>query len=315
MRVLLTGATGFIGAHILKQLVQEGHQVVGYDQVLEDTSIQEILTPREILHATLIQGDVADLPHVLHVCQEYEVDTIVHQAGLLAAAERNPPDAVRVNIMGTINMFEAARILKLRRVVWASSQTVFGGPENHPDRAVPNDAPHFPWSVYSASKSYLEYMGKHYFEHFGVDNIALRYCLVYGVGRQARHGSYPVELIDKPAYGLPGRVENGDDAPNWLYVKDAARATILACVVPTTTSRAFTITGEIVPITEMRDYVLSCLPDAKIELLPGKYPTAWHYETEATEKELGYRPRYSARAGAREIIECIRAKRGLPLLG
>lgn len=312
MNVLLTGATGFIGSYILKLFISEGHTVIGYDNTLANTSIQDILTEEEIKSCTLLQGDVGDLPRILNICKENQIDTIVHLAGLLASAEENCPEAVRINIMGTINMFEAARILGIRRVVWASSQTIFGPPSKHSEEWIPNDAPHFPWSVYSACKSYLEYMGKHYFEAFGVDNIALRYCIVYGVGRQQRHGNYPVQLIDNPAWGRKGVVNFGDDEPNWLYVKDAARATLLACTVPTTKSRAFTITGDIMKTSDLRDYVLSLLPDAEIELLPGKYTSAWKYVTSEAEEELGYKMSYTAKEGAREIINTIRLKRNLP---
>lgn len=312
MNVLLTGATGFIGAYILKLFRQEGHMVVGYDNTVDHTSIQLVIPPEERAQIPLVTGDVRDLAALIRTCQKYKIDTIVHQAGLLGAADQNYLEAAQVNIVGTLNIFETARILGIRRVVWASSQTLFGPQEKHPEEWIPNDAHHYPWNNYSAIKSYLEFMGKTYYEKFGVDAIGLRYCIVYGMGRMERHGAYPSQLMVNPARGLKGVVDYGDDAPNWLYVEDAARATLLACTVESTRSRAFTICGDIKPMTEMRDYVLSLLPDAQIELLPGRYGCGWRFDPSAAREELGYEPQFSAEAGAKATINAVRAHYGLP---
>lgn len=314
MKVLLTGATGFIGSYIMKEFRKAGHDVVGYDQVVDHTSIQMIFSETELAGIPLIQGDVRDLAGLVRVCQEYQIDTIVHQAGLLGAADKNYLEAANVNIIGTLNVFETARILKLRRVVWASSQTIFGPQNLHKEEWIPNDGMPHPWDNYSWIKTYLEFAGREYARKYGVDNIALRYCIVYGMGRMGRHGAYPSQLMVNPAMGVKGVVDYGDDAPNWLYVEDAARATLLACTVPQTRSRAFTITGEVVPMKELRDYVLSLLPDAQIELKPGHYGCGWRFDSSAAREELGYEPSFSAREGVRRTINDVRRQCGLPLV-
>ncbi|MGI6037526.1 MAG: NAD-dependent epimerase/dehydratase family protein [Limnochordia bacterium] len=309
LNILLTGATGFIGSYILKLLQQEGHKVVGFDKLVDNTSIQQILTPEELAQTTIVQGDIQDLPTLLSVCKEHHIDTIVHTASLMGVASRNTQAAVNVNIKGTINIFDTARILGMRRVVWASSQTVFGPQDKHPQEWIPNDGPHFPMTMYAACKSFLEYVGRYYYESYGLDTIALRYCAVYGLGRLRGSDTYLNNLIVYPALGKKGIVDYGDDAPNLLYVKDAARATLLACTVPSTESRAFTITGEIKPLTEVRDYVLQLIPDAEIELKPGYYPSGWKFDTRVVEEELGYKPEYDVERGVKELIQLVQASR------
>ena len=314
MKVLLTGATGFIGSYIMKDFRKAGHEVVGYDNVVDNTSIQMILPAEELAGIPLIQGDIRDLAGLIRVCQDYQIDTIVHQAGLLGAADRNYLEAAGVNIIGTLNVLETARILKLRRVVWASSQTIFGPQNLHREEWIPNDGMPHPWDNYSSIKTYLEFVGREYARKFGVDNLALRYCIVYGMGRMERHGAYPSQLMVNPAMGVRGVVDYGDDAPNWLYVEDAARATLLACTVPHTRSRAFTITGEILSMKELRDYILTLLPEAEIELKPGRYGCGWRFDGSAAREELGYEPKVSAREGARKTINEVRRQMGLPLV-
>lgn len=81
MKVLLTGATGFIGSYIMKEFLGAGHEIVGYDNVMDHTSIQMLFSPEELAEIPLVQGDVRDLAGLIRVCQDYQIDTIVHQAG------------------------------------------------------------------------------------------------------------------------------------------------------------------------------------------------------------------------------------------
>lgn len=314
MNIFLTGATGFIGSYIFKLFKMEGHHVIGFDYLVNNTSIQQVLTPEEIRDSIIIKGDIRDLATLIHICKDHKINMIVHTASLMGSEANNYSEAVKVNILGTINIFEAARILGITRVVWASSQTIFGPQDKHPQKLIPNNAPHFPETNYAACKSYLEFVGKSYHDNYGLDNIALRYCAVYGLGRLRGRDKYLNELIIKPAYDLPGIVEYEDASPNLIYVKDAARATLLACTVSSTKSRAFTITGEIKPIKDMRDFILTLLPNAKIILKPRSYHCSWQFDTQDAEKELGYYPKYSAEEGIKETINIIRKSRNLPVI-
>lgn len=317
MNYLVTGGCGFIGSHVLRQLKRQGHNPVCYDLYPSKTSIEQILTPEERHDIKIIQGGVDSRENLVRVMQENKIDRVIHLAGILGdLAEQDPAEAVKVNILGTINVFEAALTCGIKRVVWASSQSIFGMPElyqelYHTD-LIPNDVVLKPTLVYGATKTFNEFLGEWYFQNRGLEAIGLRYTMVFGIARMRGAGQYATNLINKPAEGEKGIVEHGDTAPNWIYVEDAARATVLASQCPNPKTRNFTIGGETKSIRELRDYILTLLPEADIELEPGVFPAAYNLDCTAAEQELGYKYEYSAEQGARATINLIRAKRGLP---
>ena len=160
------------------------------------------------------------------MCKEYNVEKIIHTAAIIGGAE--PLLTTRVNCDGTVNIFEVARKFNIKKVVFASSIAVFGPQDRYPEEYIPNDAPHFPSSVYGATKSFCEACGRFYFSAHGLDTVAIRLPHIYGLGRTRGIGrQVDDELFIKPVLlGVPGRVPFGDDVHNWLYVEDAARALV-----------------------------------------------------------------------------------------
>jgi nucleoside-diphosphate-sugar epimerase len=278
--------------------------------------MHEVLTPEQVKKITVIVGQLNDLPFLIKTIEDYKIDVILHLGAVLGdVAEKDPAEAVRVNISGTINIFEAARQAGIKRVVWASSQAIFGTQEFYKELygvdLVPNDVVLNPKLVYGATKTFCEFIAGWYFDKYGLETIGLRYCMTFGVGRQRGAGQFATELINKPAAGLPGNVDYGDTAPCWIYVEDAARATVLASRCPNPKTRNFTIGGDITPLADIRDYILTLLPDAQIKLNPGVFPSAYNLDVNAAEKELGFKCEYSVFEGVRETINLIRAKSNL----
>jgi UDP-glucose 4-epimerase len=317
MNYLITGGCGFIGSHIARQLKKQGHNPICYDLHPNKTSIQHVFVPEELCQITIIEGDVNDRETLIKVIEENKIDIMLHLAGLLATdSEADPATAVRVNIQGTINVFEAAIVCGIKRVVWASSQSIFGTEEMYRElyhtNLVPNYALPKPKLLYGATKAFNEFLGEWYYDNYGLETIGLRYTMVFGIARMRGIGQYATNLINKPAEGVKGIVENSETVPNWIYVEDAARATILASQCPNPKTRNFTIGGETKSIREMRQFVLNLLPDAEIDLLPGKISSCYNLDLSAAEEELGYKYEYSATDGARTTINLIRSKRGLP---
>lgn len=317
MNCLVTGGCGFVGSHIIRQLKQQGHTPICYDLYPNKTSIQEVLTPEELDELAIVQGGVDDRQVLVNVLKEYKIDRIIHLAGILGdKAEQDPAAAVETNILGTINMFEAALEVGIKRVVYTSSTSVFGTDEYYEPwfhgATIPNDVFLHPTLVYGATKMFLEFMGDWYYKNRGLETIGLRYTLVYGIARQRGSAQYVTECINKPAMGEPGVVENSDTVPDFIYVEDAARATIMATECPMTESKAFVIGGGQNSIHELRDYVLEFLPDANITLLPGVYPSSYKLDLEAAKREMGFVAEYSLKEGTRATINLLRAKQGLP---
>lgn len=314
MKYMITGGTGFLGSYICKELLADGDSVVCYDYAPNANSIQQVLTEEEMKRVTLVQGDIRDALSLIHVCQEEKVEKIIHVAGLLQSdSEKNIPATVDTNIMGTVNVFEAARVCGIKRVAWASSNSSIGCPPGTSrDTALPNDSVHHPITVYGQCKSFNEFIGEFYNQKYGLETVALRYTVLYGMARLRGGSNWILGLMNQPAVGIPSQVPFGDMAPNFLYIKDAAHATVLAARAEHLTRSAYTIGGDIKTLRQVRDYVLTILPDAKIELLPGDMGLHWKYETEVEERDLGYKPQYTAEMGAHETINAVRAANNLP---
>jgi len=315
MSYLVTGGAGFIGSYVVRGLLKKEENVVVYDLTPEENSIQQILTKQELNQIVMIKGDVVDIIQLMNIIKEYEVKKIIHLAYLLIPdSNRNPSLAVKVNCQGFNNVLEAARVLELKKVVWASSAAVFGPPEYYTDEYLADDAPHHPVSVYGACKSLNEYMASYYFDKFKVDNVGLRFTAVYGLGRIRGASAFATELIEKPALGKPAKVPCGDDTIDWQYVEDASKAILLAIKSKKTKTRIFNTRGDLRSIKEAAKYIQRLIPGADVTLKPGKFGIIWKYKTRRIEQELGFKPEYSMEKGIKKTVNILRQKADLPLI-
>lgn len=315
MAILVTGGAGFIGAYLTRRLLAQGKDVVILDLVPTPNVIDEVLSQAERGRIPMVQGDVADLGSLLHAVRSHGVETIVHLAALLIpACQADPAAAVRVNCTGLIHALEAARLFGLRRVVWASSVAVYGPPERYPELPLPDDAPHYPNTVYGASKSLGERLLEHYFRAFGVGSVGLRFPVVYGLGRTRGASAFVMELFEAPAHGRPCTIPFGDDGLDWQYVEDAATAILLACDAPAATGRTYNAVGEYRSLKEAVECVGRLVPGAEITLEPGRTGMVWRFDGAGAAADLGYRPHFGLEHGFRETINAIRSRGGLPFV-
>jgi len=316
MTYLVTGGTGLIGSRIVRDLVREGEQVVVYDWLPARGSLERLMSEDEIgSMVTIVQGDVTDSPNLLHTIIKNNVDTVIHTASLLVIeSNANPLQAVKVNCEGAICVFEAARVLGLKKVVWSSSNAAFGPPEKYPEEYIPNDAPHHPQNVYAGTKAFNEVLAAYYHDQYDVDITGIRYMHVYGVGQQRGFFADIVqELVLNPALGKPGRVPHADAVIGWSYVDDPARATVMASKVPRTKTRSFSIMGDVYSVKEVADYVQKILPGAELTILPGSFTgDPVKFDTTLVEEEIGYSPQWTMERGIKETINNLRREHGLP---
>lgn len=117
MIYLVTGGTGFIGSHVVKELRLQGDKVIVYDSMIDGNAINFVLEPEEIKQIQMIRGDITDLAFLLKTAKTHKVDTILHLASLLFLVDKNPSLALAVNCQGSINIFENAYLSGLRKVV------------------------------------------------------------------------------------------------------------------------------------------------------------------------------------------------------
>ena len=237
MNYLVTGGTGFVGAYAVKAIVEAGHRVTVFDLMLNREYLADVLGNSTADEVQMISGDVTDLPAVLRAMRSAEAQRVVHLAATLSvSSEANPLRTLKVNCEGTLNVFEAALALGVSKVVWASSVAVFGISGDR-EEFIENDAHHEPTGLYGAVKSFNESLGMHYKNQRGLDNIGLRFTVVYGYGKaftkaRGTGADFMTELLEKPAGGEPGVIRNGDDAPDFLYAEDVGRAIHLATEAP-----------------------------------------------------------------------------------
>jgi UDP-glucose 4-epimerase len=172
MKYLVTGGAGFIGSHLAAYLAARGDEVIVLDNF--STGKRENIAE---LPLQVIEGDIRDLDCVTEAVQG--VDTVFHQAALCSVARsvENPLNTHNVNVTGTLNLFEACREAGVRRMVFASSSSVYGDSETLPKEESMATAPLSPYAI---SKLAGEYYGALYWQLYGLETVALRYFNVFG---------------------------------------------------------------------------------------------------------------------------------------
>jgi nucleoside-diphosphate-sugar epimerase len=321
MNYFVTGGTGFVGAYAVKALLEAGHQVTVFDLMLNRDYLTDVLGALPGDAVRFVSGDVTDLPLLLRAMREAQAQRMVHLAATLSiSSEANPLRTLKVNCEGTINAFEAALALGVSKVVWASSVAVFGASERTEDR-IENDAYHAPTGLYGAVKSMNERLGMHYKRQRGLDNIGLRFTVVYGYGKaltlpRGTGVDYMTELLEKPAIGESGVIRNGGDTLDLLYVEDVGRAIYLATEAPPCAMSGLNICGETRAMQEAVACVRRLLPEAdlRVDTDSRARDTTMRFDAAVTEAAIGYSPQITMEEGFRRTINAMRAKHGLPAI-
>jgi UDP-glucose 4-epimerase len=321
MTYLVTGGAGFIGSYVVRDLVREGEKAVVYDCFPRPDTLKLTLGQDEIeKNVKMVQGDVTDFALLVKTIKDNEIDRIIHLAAVMILEfNANPLLGVKVNLEGTASVFEAARFLGVKKVVWASSGSVFGPGTMYPQEYIPNDAPQYPQNLYGGAKSFNELLAEHYIKRYGMDITALRFVMVYGAGQtNGRTAAIMKQMVYNPAVGKPGRVPAAaDNVLGWTYVDDAARATVMAGKAAGLKTKAFSVMGRIHTVQEVADVVRGVLPKAEINLLPLE-KSASHtimtckYDTTRIEEELGFYPQWTMPQGMKATINTVRRENNLP---
>ena len=316
--VLVTGGTGVIGSWVTRQLVDQGMKVVSYSQPLETTLIEDILDKVD-----LVAGDILDLPAIINTIKHYGVERIIHMAAVLPdTLDANPFMAYRVNVDGTMNILEAARLMDIKRVVYTSTMGVYDGAQGehaYPTyKPIDEDYPKAPNSIYGATKFFAENMALSYQHLYGLDVVITRFAMVYGPGKQARHGTLALhsKIIESAMLGKPLKIPQGrDEMQDMIYVRDIANGLVLACFAENLEHRVFHIaTGKgdtYQHLIEILDKIFGAVP---IEIGPGLNPLGipslsrfyFVFNIDRARRELGYSPQYDLETATKDYIETMK---------
>jgi UDP-glucose 4-epimerase len=315
--VLVTGGMGVLGSMVTEELVGHGERAVLYARHLDASLLGRDLLPR----VEYVQGDVLELPALVHAIRRHRVTRIVHMAALLIGeCQTNPYRGFKVNVEGTVNVLEAARMTDVARVVYTSSKSVYGAvppPYGHPTyRPLPEDGPKNPVRVYDVTKLAGEHMGLNYASTFGLDVVILRFASTFGPGKLVRHGpvSWHSRLVEDAMAGQPARLPQGGDQPDdMIYHRDIAHAIVLACYAGGLTDRVFNVgRGEPSTMREFAEAIRRVIPGATIEVGPGLdyygsgIPYYSVYDIGRARQQLGFTPRFDMEAGVRDYVETMR---------
>lgn len=229
-RVLVTGGAGFIGSHTVEALVERGWEVTALDNL----STGQRRNLDRAVGVRLVVGDIEDQKLVTDLLRPGAFDAVVHLAAVASVTQsvEDPIATHRVNVDGTLHVFEAARQAGVRRVVVASSAAIYGDVAVSP---VGEDAPKRPSAPYGLQKWFAEQYARLYAEAFGLETVCLRYFNVYGP-RQDPASPYSGVIsvfADRLAQRQPVRIDgDGGQTRDFVYVKDVAAANVAAVETP-----------------------------------------------------------------------------------
>jgi nucleoside-diphosphate-sugar epimerase len=318
MAILLIGS-GLVGSQIARILVEQGERPVVLELAPQPDAITDIVDPKRI---EIVQGDILNPLDLVRVIREAKITRIVHTAAnplLTLGAQKNPYSAIQTNIMGTVNVLEAARIHGIERVVVSSSGVLsyyLAGGEDKGD-ATKEEAFPRPTTFYAATKQAKESLGLNYARWFGLDFVAVRYAAVAGPWR-GRGGGGPSnifrEMVEHSIRGEEATIP--PRTMEWVYSKDAAAGTVLALRARDLRSRVFNLgMGRVYSAPEMIAAVKEVIPGARIRTAPpGAAEVAVQnmdlpMDLSRSKEELGYEPRYDIPAAVRDYAEWYRSRK------
>ena len=287
--VLITGANGFIGSHVTRSLETLGHKVIPIDVLPRsaDLSLLGIETPSHIVNVT-------DSTAFRDLCANERPAHIFHAAH---PPRDETPTVLNYCYHAMTNILEAARELKIKRVVYSSSASIYGQLKKTDGSLVKEEdaVMIYPTYFYRAAKTVSEWMGDFYKEKHGVSFVALRYSSVYGPGL---YRSIPLEL-KKGILGQPCRPFLTRPQDDLIYIDDVADAVRRALFADQPLSRAYNIGLDKTYASEdLAQAIRKALPDMKFEI--GQHPNAAEVaphrlrnplDISLAKKELGWEPK------------------------
>jgi UDP-glucose 4-epimerase len=310
-KVIVTGGAGFIGSHLVRELVKRGDEVVIIDNLATGrlSNIEPVLGTK---NAVFVRGSIMDLPLLRRLFSG--MDYVFHQAAVPSVPRsiKNPRASHVANTTGTLNVLLAARDKGVKKVVFASSSSVYGDTPVLPKVEDMNPNPQSPYAV---TKLTGEYYCRVFQSVYGLNTICLRYFNVFGP-RQDPNSQYAAVIplfIDNALAGRsPVIFGNGEQSRDFTYIRDVVEANILAAESPVT--GVFNIgSGIRVTIDHLAQLVIKLVGNNSIKVVyqdarPGDILHSLADITRAG--TFGYHPKYSLEEGLREVVAYLRAEKG-----
>ena len=301
-RFLVTGGSGFVGSHVVDELVAGGaKEVVVFDKVVRAENLEQAAEAGSV---RVVEGDVTDREALAEAAAG--VDGAFHLAVLpIGPSEADPRLALDVNVVGSFNVFEAAQEAGARKVVYSSASSVYGDTNETMDESHPLEAR----SMYGASKIAGEYFLRAFREIHGLDYVTLRYMNVYGPRQE---GGLIVNVLRRIESGQPPVIQgDGSASFDFVHVADVARLNV-AAMASDASGEAFNVgSGGEASVREVVEMLIA-LTGSELEPeydLEAKVLMARRVgSNERAVTELGWQPALDLETGLTEVIAFERAR-------
>ena len=317
MKILVTGGLGFIGSRVVLQLLKRDISVIVADLDINKNKIRLENDIKKIGKDTNLikyeKLDITNIKNVEKIFQEYNLDSVINLAyGIGAICEDNPLLASKINIVGTTSIFEMIVKYKIRRLVFASSETVYGAnQEFFGNKAVTEDDfagidNHF--FTYGVMKLLNEFMAEKYIKKHGCSIAYTRPSVVFGYGRQNTALNWAEDFAAKPAINktanLPFSKKNKD---SWIYVEDCAEQLVRLALKDKLNYSCFNTGSETLDGHQLEKTVKKIIPNANLIFDENikSTPLIDEQNDERIRKEINFNPR-SFEEGVKSLIEDVK---------
>ena len=307
MNILITGA-GLIGSHAARHAVDAGNKVVLLDLSPNRDYIQRVVGGDR---AEIVAADMRDLPALMSALEHFNVDTVVHTAGLIGSrvAENSYTGATN-NILGTINVLEASRLRKLRRVVYVSTFGVYDRSKITASVVRETD-PIGGHNLYTTTKMCSEHLVHSYTAMYKLDTIIIRPSGVFGRGHYvggSTVGKVMRDLALNMIKGEPFTIDAKTYAPNeYVYGKDVGLAVFLACQAVNPKQRIYNAGSGVVTSPEaLAETARELMPKAEIKLAGSAAGVAEKnapLDLGTSKAEIGYTPKFPLKEALRDYMD------------
>ena len=283
MKIMVVGSSGYIGRHVAQRLVSQGIDVVGFDVAPAPANWVQS-------GVAYIQGNMANLEEVMAAVVDHGVRRIValgyFMTPLLAPECRDLLNAARINILGVTNLFEAARLARLDRVVFASTVGIFGYQDGYGREAIDEHTePRAPKSLYGLMKLLNNGLAERYSKTFGIQIVKVHSAAVIGPGNTA----FSRQMIQLPALGKPGFANWPSTAPrNIVGVADIAQLYTKLALAREVNHDTYMGTGPSPTGREIAEIVMKVLPAARISFDEKARIPAWNFDNSRAVKEFDW---------------------------
>jgi nucleoside-diphosphate-sugar epimerase len=309
---LVTGGTGCIGAWVIRALVREGVPVTVVTAHRRLDRLRLVLSADELAHVNLVDGDIADVTALESAARNARANRLVHLAGMqLPLCAADPLEGSRVNVSGTVAVFEAARRLGIGPVVYASSAAVYGPASMYSHEIVTDEDPLHPTSHYGVYKVANEQGARVWWENEHVPSVGLRPHSAYGPGRDQGVTSKPTVAMIAAAAGRPYRI-GFSGRYQFQFAEDVAEAFIRAARLPAEGAAVYNIGGSLFGIDQIIETIEAVAPGSagKVTAENATMPFPAGFDGGALQTAIGAIAETPLEEGVRRTVECYRAALG-----